>query len=185
MTDIITQLKNPKTVNYQRLKKDILSDQFTWYYNSSVNYKENGLLKNQKIPVPYNEIPFFSHSVIGRPLPGHNYSTIRDKYISEFQKVFDEIFSYNKLELNCFYRMNVNLVQPTKDQLKIPFHTDHPWPHKNILIYLTNAGGETICEDESFNPSEDDIITFSGYPEKHCHKTSIEKNRIVIVATYI
>ena len=109
MTDIITQLKNPKTVNYQRLKKDILSDQFTWYYNSSVNYKENGLLKNQKIPVPYNEIPFFSHSVIGRPLPGHNYSTIRDKYISEFQKVFDEIFSYNNdISFTHWLRRSVN-----------------------------------------------------------------------------
>ena len=182
MTDIITQLKNPKTVNYQRLKENILSDQFSWYYTSSIN-NNNRFKKNYELP--YNEVPFFSHSLIERPVPGQNYSTIRDEYISEFQKIFDEIFSYNNLQLNCFYRMNVNLVQPTKDQITIPFHSDHPWPHKNILIYLTNAGGETICEDESFNPSEDDIITFSGYPERHCHKTPIEKNRIIIVSTYI
>ena len=128
MTDIITQLKNPKTVNYQRLKENILSDQFAWYYTSSIN--NNNRFK-KKYELPYNEVPFFSHSLIERPVPGQNYSTIRDEYISEFQKIFDEIFSYNNLQLNCFYRMNVNLVQPTKDHLTIPFHSDHPWPHKN------------------------------------------------------
>ena len=54
---MITQLKNPKTANYQRLKQVILSDKFAWYYDSSINYYKNGLLKNQED----NEIPFFSH----------------------------------------------------------------------------------------------------------------------------
>ena len=83
MTDIITQLKNPKTVNYQRLKENILSDQFAWYYTSIIN-NNNRFKKNYELP--YNEVPFFSHSLIERPVPGQNYSTIRDEYISEFQK---------------------------------------------------------------------------------------------------
>ena len=171
---MITQLKNPKTTNYQKLKKNILSDQFAWYHEKTAsNFQED------------NDVPFFSHSVIARPVPNRTYPKITDEYVSEFQVVLDEIFSYNNLKLNCIYRLNVNMVSPANEKMQINFHSDHMWSHNNIIIYLTNAGGETICEDESFNPSEDDIITFSGYPEKHCHKTSIEKNRIVIVATYI
>ena len=176
---MITQLKNPKTENYQRLKKIILSDQFPWYCERTAMDKE---YKNYQED---NGIPFFSHSVIVRPVPNRTYSKITDDHVSEFQVVFDEIFSYNNLKLNCIYRLNVNMVSPANEKMQINFHSDHMWSHNNIIIYLTNAGGETICEGESFNPSEDDIITFSGYPEKHCHKTPIEKNRVVIVATYI
>ncbi len=181
---MITKLKNPKTDSYRNVKDYILSKQFPWYRASNMvsNTDEPIIVENG---ISHHNIPFFSHIVIRKPVPNQKYPIIFDEWISEFDAVINEIFDYNNLQLNCIYRMSVNLVQYTKEELLTPLHRDHPWPHNNILIYMTDAGGETICEDKSFDPSEDDIIIFSGYPERHCYKTSTKKDRIVMVATYI
>ena len=74
-------------------------------------------------------------------------------------------------------------------------HVDHKFPHTNMLIYLTDAGGKTIVEDISkreestfslslaHDPKEDDVVTFGG--QYHCHELPKEKPRLVIVTTYI
>ena len=61
-------------------------------------------------------------------------------------------------------------------------HVDHDFPHKNLLIYLTDAGGKTIVGNESHDPKEDDIIMFPGL--MHCIETSHTKDRVVLVVTF-
>ena len=164
----IVQLKNPKTKQYESLKNYILSNNFPWYYNKWMD----GTL-------------WFSHGVLIRPTEDKKYSTVNNENILQFQKVLDEIFDYNDLELKCLFRINVNLVTPKKGVQVTPAHWDHHWDHKSMLIYLTDAGGKTYVEREEFDPKEDDIISFSGYPEKHYYRVPKEKNRVVIVLTYI
>ena len=187
---LITQLKNPKTEQYYSVKNYILSNDFPWYYNYTGSY----ILPKEYDGIERDHMPWFSHGILIRPLESQKYSTVNNENIIQFQKMLDEIFDYNDLELKCLFRINVNLVTPKNEVRIIPPHCDHPWPHKNMIIYLTDAGGKTFVETghntdfyEYYDPKEDDIATFSGYPEKHCaeYGVSEEKNRVIIVATYI
>ena len=60
-------------------------------------------------------------------------------------------------------------------------HEDHTFPHKNVLVYLTDAGGETYVGDDVFYPEEDSVLLFQG---PHCHAMPKDKRRVVLVATY-
>ena len=83
-------------------------------------------------------------------------------------------------------RCNVNAVEPPYDHQYMDAitqpHMDHEFPHKNMLIYLTDAGGSTIVEGEEFAPEEDDVIIFEGM---HWHKLPKKERRVVLVMTYI
>ena len=179
---MITKLINPKTNYYKKAKEFILSNNFPWFLESEI---VDGYSKEDK--ENYAIPSFWSHGVLIRPLDSHecSYPRVNSQYMPQLEVIFNEIFEYNNLPLKWMYRLNINLVQPHQGKQLTSPHCDHPWPHKNILIYLTDAGGETICEGESHNPAEDDIIIFSGYPERHHYKLPKEKNRVVIVGTYI
>ena len=83
-------------------------------------------------------------------------------------------------------RLSVNAVHPFANVLNSIPHVDHPFDHENALIYLTDAGGCTIVGDESFDPKEDDVITFSSKNDQfHYHQTPENHRRVVLVATFI
>ena len=66
-------------------------------------------------------------------------------------------------------------------QLSEP-HLDHNFPHYNLLVYLTNSGGETFVENEVYSPKEDDVIIFTG---KHYMKRPSDDRRVVLIATIL
>ena len=183
------QLINPKTDLYEELKSYILSHHFPWYYIDSGVVDETQTLKTDSV-VPfmdtgrYDNPPLVSHTFLSRPTSKVPYSHPTCSKLVEVDEEFKEIFSHNKVDINCFYRINANLVHP-------PFpggrtetfpHVDHSFPHNNILIYLPGAGGKTICGKYKHDPQEDDIITFTG---KHYHQLPHKEKRVVLVATYI
>ena len=81
-------------------------------------------------------------------------------------------------------RCSLNATHPHPEQtsLKTSLHNDHNFPHKNMLVYLTDAGGSTFVEGEEFAPEEDDVIIFQG---EHWHELPKQKRRVVLVMTYI
>ena len=83
---------------------------------------------------------------------------------------------------NMMVRFSENSTHPEQKYIKTSLHTDHDFPHKNMLIYLTDAGGNTFVEDEKFAPEEDDVIIFEGL---HWHQLPKHKRRVVLVMTYI
>ena len=104
--------------------------------------------------------------------------------------VLKEIFEHNDMpwvmptnssSCTCFYRININATEPGMKGYGYP-HVDHEFPHKNLIVYLTDSGGQTVCEGEVYNPEEDDIITFEG---RNYQGLSNTKRRIVVVANYL
>jgi hypothetical protein len=168
------QLKNPKTEKYNKFKTFVLSKNFPWfYYESSVKGKPN---------------PFFSHGFLIRPndylhTGGKKYPITNSVYVDHMEEVFQEIADFNGIEVNCIYRMNANVTEPLKNVERSSIHCDHPFPHNNMLIYLTDTDGATVCGDDVHNPQEDDIITFDG--KNHFHYYPREKRRVVLVVTYV
>ena len=168
------QLKNPKTEKYNKFKTFVLSQNFPWFY-----YESSVIGKPQ---------PFFSHGFLLRPndllmnTGGKKYPITNSVHVDHMEEVFQEIADFNNIGVNCIYRMNANVTEPLKNVERSSIHVDHYFPHKNMLIYLTDAGGKTVVDNESHNPREDDIIIFEG--EKHSHYYPREKRRVVLVVTY-
>lgn len=168
---MIQKLDNPLTSDYIDLKNFILSIDFPWFRlpNTTLNIKDDG-------------ISFFTHTFLERPEANIGYSRANSPYIDGCLKVLHQIVSYNDVEFNYFIRASVNLVSPCLTVKRTVEHCDHQFPHKNILIYLSETDGDTVVDGENFSPQEDCGIIFTG---KHYHYTPTDKDRIVLVGTFI
>jgi hypothetical protein len=176
---MIKNLKNPKTSLYLEFKKYIFSSEFCWYYNSySTHDGEN------PEPKKYINIPFYSHNFLQRPEYNGKYPLPNSDKLEMISSVFKEIITHNDINFTTFLRINANCTHPqlnTDIQCTVP-HYDHTFPHKNMLIYFSDAGGKTVVDDKIFEPKEDDVIIFEG---KHYYYAPLEKRRIICVATFI
>ena len=165
------------TDNYFELKSLVLGQDFPWFH---VSHALVGRYSQGQTNV--NNFSFFSHVFLDRP-EFKKYSVPKSPHIELFSHVLEQIFECNNLSASLVYRMNANAVDP---QPLAPSHTishvDHDFPHMNMLIYLTDAGGETVANVAEYHePIEDDIVIFSGY---HYHKLPETHRRVVLVATY-
>ena len=183
----INQLLNPKTPDYIQLKTEVNSVYFPWFWNPSAT-------PDLTASDGFADLGFYRHTILDAPSDFHgnptNYSPNDSYYptqrttetlIAATNKVLIDILYINRIKVLTFYRMSINCVHPTVDnKLTVP-HNDHLFPHKNILIYLSDAdGGETICEGDKFLGKEDDIIMFEGI---HNHRPPLKNRRLVLVAT--
>tara|TARA_B100001109_G_C18647453_1_gene373468 strand:- start:70 stop:603 length:534 start_codon:yes stop_codon:yes gene_type:complete len=175
---MIKRLANPKTELYRQCKEFIVDENFPWYFTRRTLAPDYQYDRSK-----HREMSFLAHSLLVRPhsSTGHHYPIQQSEYLEHYEKMLMEIFDFNEEKVGCFFRICLNLVYPRSGiQLTIP-HQDHFYPHKNVLVYLTNSGGETYCEDDVHDPREDDVITFEG---EHYHKLPENDARIVLVATY-
>ena len=174
---MIKQLNNPTSIRYQELKDKLLSNKVPFYYE---NYSTKSVPLSD-CPEGHSDIGFYAHTLLTRP-EITRYSQQLSPVLDEFLGVFDEIIQFNNLSNNYYLlRACVNIVHPeVPRKITVP-HVDHDFDHKNMLIYLTNSGGETYVEGESFDPKEDDIIVFDG---EHYMRTPKTDRRVIIVATF-
>ena len=174
------KLENPKTDLYLDFKRQILSPQFEWTYGGTVNPEK------ETPGDEYGACSMYAHQLLARPSYDRLFSLPASQQLQRFNNVMVEIFNYNHFKWNDFsvmLRASVNSVNPRVGKVKYCTpHEDHPYPHKNMLIYLTDAGGSTFCEGEEYAPEEDDIVIFQG---KHWHELPKLKRRVVLVMTYI
>lgn len=167
---MIRELKNPMCPEYLQLKEIILSGYFSWSWGQSTRFG-------------VEDYPFLSHCFIRRPGEmGFLYPMPSCELAPKCNYVVGQINDSNDLGINCILRVNANLTFPWKDGRKTPIHTDHEFPHKNILIYLNDSDGDTVCGNDRFTPKEDAIILFEG---DHYHYLPSEDKRVVLVVTYI
>lgn len=174
---MIESLYNPKTEAYLDLKNIICNDcTFNWgYYGRTTPGFEKG---------GHDNFGFYQHPFLDRPTPEqHPYSRVCSALIDHANVVVVELLKKNNITVEVIYRISANCVHPTEtNEYSVP-HKDHLFPHKNLLVYLTDpAGGDTVCEGESFLGKEDDVIIFEG---EHYHRPPLKGRRIVLVATYI
>ena len=187
---MIEVLKNPLTPNYHKLKEIILSDNFNWENIISTLDVVSNTERHIHMPVDI-------HTFIPRPettqednITGSLSKKVGDaeresksEYVDLCVTVMNEILDYSNLfGTYIFHRAAANRTYADEGiQLSEP-HIDHNFPHNNLLVYLTNSGGETFVEGEKFNPKEDDVIVFEG---RHYMKRPIKDKRIVLVATFM
>lgn len=158
---------NPLTDNYYTLKKLVLSGEFSWFKERS----------------GCDDFDFYCHVFVGRPEQGSfRFPTVNSDWAQLAHQVFLEICEANDIEVECFYRMAANTIHPSVERKFSNMHTDHDFPHKNMLVHLTDAGGGTLVQDNLLSSGEDEVIFFEG---EHCAEFPIEKPRTVLVATFL
>jgi hypothetical protein len=168
---MIKKLENPKTENYLEIKELVLSSFFPWFYQTHT--------------VDYDNIPYYSHRVLTCYENSVNkVPEVCSEYFGAFSSMLLEILKFNNIEIELFYRINVNCVHPLKVISSSAMHIDHYYPHHNMLVYLTNSGGKTIVGKEKYDPNIDDVIIFDGSIE-HCLETPLSDRRISLVATFL
>lgn len=209
-------LKNPKTDTYLQFKKFILSDDFPWFYMPQtlapspaeregrikpfmmkgterkwdIERKEI-LLKDKVHAFDHIDHPFFSHTFLQRPILERQYPKAHSPHLEIVKKTIDEILKHNNIHMDCYFRINANLDPPIKGHKKNLPHYDHIWEHTIVILYLTDAGGETVAFDNnlkkefSFDPPEDSIMLFKGSNQLHCNYLPEEKRRVIVIASFI
>ncbi len=171
---MIQILHNSKTESYKQLKEIILGTYFPWYYNGNTTNKDYEFEGHQNI---YH----FGHSFLVRP-EEHGYSKPNSKHFPLAFEVVSEILKENGFDRSTYFflRLNANCSLPISGEQFSNPHVDHDFPHVNFLAYLSDTGGRTFVDGEEFNPSEDDVIIFTG---KHYLELPKKGRRIVIVGT--
>lgn len=214
MTEKFKKLTNPKTDNYYRLKEYVLENDINWRYqeySTPPNEEADNVIRQYNngkicefIDDKYQNVSYFSHVVIQRPKeveytnenicqfigadPGiipKIRSNSFELYVEPF--LIDLIISNCKnklLEYRCPLRINFNMTFPQGGSKPSIPHVDHNFPHKNMLIYFTDTGGDTIIGGDNFTPKEDDIIVFNS-DWLHCHKPPENGRRVVMVMTFM
>ena len=179
---MITQLQNPKTQTYKDFKKLINSNSFPWQWHNVSTRLDPEVIETPKFTC--HNISFYTHPFLMRPEGNPSkFPTVSSPYVNGAVEVFSEILEYNNVQFHTFLRMAVNCVHPFPEVRNSIPHIDHPFDHKNILVYLTNSGGRIYVEDHHYDPKEDDAITFGG--KVHFHQTPEKERRLALVATYI
>ena len=182
-------------------------EHFSWAYlkktTSEVygNADEYVLKKYHQEDKTIFNTPMYNHVFLGRP---NNIDLYPITYSQTFMEYINEMYceilniniknmsmgieptglgTYRGLPFNMMCRCAANAIEPStlENVITVP-HTDHNFPHKNMLIYLTDAGGSTFVEGEEFAPEEDDVIIFEGI---HWHELPKKERRVVLVMTYI
>ena len=99
-------------------------------------------------------------------------------------------FEVNNINADCIYRMNFNLTYNQQSEETSPWHVDHDFDNKVLLVYLTKfSGGQTAVDAGNkiylSEPKEDKIITFDGN-YKHCaYQPKKNERRVVLNCTYL
>jgi hypothetical protein len=177
------QLQTPDTLMFREVKRMLVGGDFPWYWTDFT-------VKNAEGSV-YNNDGFYGHILLARPrwdnIPGPLFSSPQSQWLEKIYPMVEEIVAANPdLNISCVHRINANLVHPGQDTMTPP-HLDHQFPHWNMLVYLTDAGGPTILTNESFDPidsyhpKEDDIVVFQGL---HCMIPPKKDRRVVLVVTF-
>ena len=176
---MIQQLKNPCTQNYQQLQNIIFEPDMTWNYHDPMSFPGENREK---------ELPYYSHMIMSRPMPGKSYSSVTSPLFDLSYKVIEEILQANNIQLNTIYRINLN--STFDGELKqSSWHKDLSFPHFNLLVYMSMfEGGATMVrykdDQKSFEPKPNDAIIFDGTLE-HCHLTPTSGRRITLVVNYL
>jgi len=187
------QLVNPKTDHYIAFKKYIMSSDMPWFRYTKQqedNYHKKDIKAKTLFEHPrmnldkMGDVSTFISPFLGRPIPSEPYPHPQNslEYIEGAVRALKEILDFNKIEIESFLRVAANMVYPDPDVDTTFIHVDHHCQHKNMLVYLTDAGGETITENDFHDPKEDDAIIFKGY---HTHNVPKTKARVVLVATFV
>jgi len=166
--------------SYFQLKNLVLGQDFPWFF-----LKDAVLGQYSQGQTNVNNFTFFSHVFLNRPGEPKAYASPVSSLLPLAEEVFCDICEERKIPYGVLYRVNANMTLPSvsKNTEPSPLHRDHDFPHKNMLVYLTdcNEGPTIVLGEEDYYGKEDDVYVFEGL---HQHKLPTSDRRVVLVYTF-
>ena len=117
-----------------------------------------------------------------------NPGDINSIYYPHFENIFLKFCKQNNIEVKKIFRASLNLTCYHED-LHSNIHVDHVYPHRNFIMYLSEASGDTYIYDESvqtmfsISPKLHKAIIFDGVPHAQGF-CKMDEVRIVLVFTF-
>ena len=110
------------------------------------------IFKNEKTPFylathavhANDQAHHFVHHVIHRDRPNEDNSTLTPPLKKLLYDISDKI----NLNLECIYRCALNITFNFGLVNKCLSHVDHPFAHRQVLIYLNDSDGDTVFLNE-------------------------------------
>ena len=191
----IWNIENPRTETYKKLKDNILGQLFplSWGEKTITQEWQSSEYIEDTAVGQHEDFGFYSHGFLMRPVKNTDvtccYPTPTSPFTQNAHDLVTEILDFNRVKYDLIFRMAANCIHTTQHRRYSPLHEDHPWPHTNLLIYLTDTyNGDTVVENkekdqyEQYFGREDEAILFRGV---HCHRPPALSRRIVFIATFI
>ena len=151
----------PKDV-FLNLKKHLLSDSFSWFYNTTVAYK--GVEDKEKSI-------YFTHLFFN--IINNSEAFILVKDILE------------KIDLKSIIRVKANLYPKTNKLIVHDNHVDFKFKHKGLIYYINTNNGLTILKNKIKIKSIENRALFFEPHIEHCSTTCTdEKIRVNINFNY-
>tara|TARA_Y100000114_G_scaffold141969_1_gene148139 strand:- start:76 stop:567 length:492 start_codon:yes stop_codon:yes gene_type:complete len=93
----------------------------------------------------------------------------RNKHYAFFKSILVSIVKKHNLKLKKIHRMAMNITFNNGFIKEVPLHTDHDFPHKQIILYLNDSTGTTDIPfyKKSIKPKENSAIIFDDKDHKH------------------
>ncbi len=175
ITEIDTS-KFKKFSIYKDFKNIVLGEDIFWKWMSYTTHAE--------FNDEHDNFGHYYHNFLTRPQKGIcHFPHSPSEYCREAHNlVYRLLTEVNGIDFDVIYRMTANATYPTESGRPSVPHIDHPFPHKNLLIYLDGFDGDTVCEGDRKHFKEDDAIIFEGM---HYHHPPSKGRRIVFIATFI
>jgi hypothetical protein len=108
----------------------------------------------------------------------------RKKTYKFFKSLVTDILNKQNISFSEIHRMAINITFNNGRVKEVPLHTDHSFPHNQIILYLTDSDGDTVIPkyNASISPLMNRAIIFEGIEHKHYFPT--KGVRIVFVCTF-
>ncbi len=161
------------------------------HFDKLIDDKQFSLFLTIKSAVGKKCNPTFEHCVVKVPEFREDQFGINSGFYNFFKNIFNEFCIKNKIQYSEIYRCSVNVTMAINEgKLKSHVHTDHPYEHKSLLIYLNSPDikSKTIYIDNKkkkyiINPKRNKGVLCDGY--KHYYYYPKHGYRIVLIYTFI
>ena len=171
---ILEELKFTSIPIYEQLKSAIFAGNLALYKKAGQTPE---IVDNDQ----QTNSTWFSHILIERPTSFMPIPLIKSEYADAAIEIFKHICLLNDIHSYLILRANINVLIPGQIRPTHP-HVDHPFKHKNIIVYLEDADGDTVVGEQRSSPRKDKVILFEG---EHYAEHPTTQPRTVIVFTYL
>ena len=126
----------------------------------------------------------FIHHIINKDTGYH--SNPNQKY---FENILNNFAKEQKFKIKEIFRCAINYTFYNGKIDRVPTHIDHNYKHKQLLIYLNDATGDTVILDKNnkplkiIKPELFKGVAFDNFP--HYHYFPINGIRKVLVYTFL
>jgi hypothetical protein len=156
--------------------------------NTLFNLQSLAYFKNfWQLTEPMTRYDMFQDSILGNFQFCHEFYNKKNNYESEFFHEVKPLLNNieNKLELNNFFRVKMNIITYMKESYIDLYHVDTKKDHLVCLFYVNSNNGQTEFDDgHIITSNENTLVVFDG-KKQHRVRTQTNSNyRMVVNINY-